>query len=300
MLTKIWTITWKELYTTFTDRNLILIMILTPLALATIIGAAFSGFINTSIDVPVSDIPLAVVNLDQGAQANGTTLNNGATFVNILIPAVHRSNDPLDKLLNAEQVADSDTARKAVDTGKYAAAIIIPADFSAKLTYSQTHSIEPVSVEVYASPASPISASIIRSITASIVNQIATGNITVEATIQALIARTQSDPSLGLRLLTAGSTLQQGFSAAFTTGSNPLAISQQTVAGQAATFSPLVVFGSAQAIFFMLFTAMGSASSLLEEKRDGTLQRLIASPTPRIVILLGKLIGTFVICIAQV
>src|SRR5664279_1234761 len=115
MLTKIWTITWKELYTTFTDRNLILIMILTPLALATIIGAAFSGFINTSNDVPVSDIPLAVVNLDQGAQANGTTLNNGDTFVTLLVPK-NGQPDPtnaLQKLTKAEQVADADTARKA-------------------------------------------------------------------------------------------------------------------------------------------------------------------------------------------
>ena len=60
------------------------------------------------------------------------------------------------------------------------------------------------------------------------------------------------------------------------------------------------MFGSAQAIFFMLFTAMGGATSLLEERRDGTLQRLIVSPTPRIVILLGKLIGTFVTCVVQV
>ncbi len=81
MLRKIWAITWKELYTTFTDRNLILIMIVTPLALATIIGAAFSGFINnTSNDVPIRDIPVAVVNLDQGADANGTTVNNGDQF----------------------------------------------------------------------------------------------------------------------------------------------------------------------------------------------------------------------------
>ena len=86
MLTKIWTITWKELYTTFTDRNLILIMMLTPLALATIIGAAFSGFINTSNDVPVQDIPVAVVNLDQGTDAQRTTFNNGDTFVNLLVP----------------------------------------------------------------------------------------------------------------------------------------------------------------------------------------------------------------------
>ncbi|MEO8396615.1 MAG: ABC transporter permease [Chloroflexota bacterium] len=304
MLTKIWTITWKELYTTFTDRNLLLIMLVTPLALATIIGAAFSGFINTSNDVPVQDIPLAVVNLDQGVTADGASFNNGATFVNLLVPKDGKP-DPdnaLQKLTKAEQVADAETARAGVDGGKYAAAIIIPADFSEKLTYSQNHTIEPISVEVYASGATPTSGSIIRSITNSIVNGIATGSITVEATIETLIERAKSDPTFGLAFAAASASgsFKPDFAPAFTGSGSPISISQQTVSGQAATFSPLVVFGSGQAIFFMLFTAMGSATSLLEEKRDGTLQRLIASPTPRMVILLGKLIGTFLICIAQV
>ena len=302
MLTKIWAITWKELYTTFTDRNLILIMLLTPLALATIIGSAFSGFINTSNDVPVQDIPVAVVNLDQGSDANGTSFNNGDTFVNLLVPkdGTPDPDNALQKLTKAEQVMDAATARSGVDSGKYAAAIIIPSDFSAKLTYSQGHAIEPVALEVYASPATPTSGAIIRSISESIVNGIATGNITVQATIETMIARAQSDPTFGLAFAAAGSSFQPDFAPAFAGSSRPISIQQQTVSGQAATFSPLVVFGSAQAIFFMLFTAMGSATSLLEEKRDGTLQRLIASPTPRMVILLGKLLGTLLICIVQV
>ncbi len=302
MLTKIWAITWKELYTTFTDRNLILIMIVTPLALATIIGMAFSGFINTSNDVPIRDISVAVVNLDQGVEANGTTVNYGANFADVIAPRVPHSNDPLDELLNATRILTADAARAGVDTGDYAAAVIIPADFSAKLTYSQTHNIEPVSIEVYASSGAPISANVVRSIAESIANQIATGNIAVEATIEALIARAQSDPAFGLRFAgaSASGSFQPDFAPAFTPGENPISIDQQTVTGQAATFNPLVLFGSAQAVFFMLFTAMGGANSLLEERRDGTLQRLIASPTPRMVILLGKLLGTFVTCIVQV
>ena len=40
---KIWTIAWKELYMTFSDRNLVAIMIAAPLAISTIIGLAFGG-----------------------------------------------------------------------------------------------------------------------------------------------------------------------------------------------------------------------------------------------------------------
>ena len=54
----------KELYTTYTDA-LLLIMLVTPLALATIIRLALGRFINdTSNDVPVR-ISVALVNLDE-------------------------------------------------------------------------------------------------------------------------------------------------------------------------------------------------------------------------------------------
>lgn len=312
MLSKLWAITWKELYTTFTDRNLILVMIATPLALATIIGAAFSSFWTGGNDVPVRDIPVAVVNLDAGTEANGATFNNGAIFVQALVPptldndasaeTAATEGNPLYALTNAVQLDDAAAAKAAVDRGEYAAAIIIPADFSAKLTYSQQHSIEPVSVEVYASAASPTSAEIVRSITESIANQIATGSITIEATIESLIERAQTDPAFALQFGAAAASGGFGaeFADAFTPGANPVSIEQQTVTGERSTFNPLVMFGAAQAVFFMMFTAMGGANSMLEERRDGTLQRLLVTPTPRIVILLGKLLGTLVTCIVQV
>lgn len=306
MLSKLWAITWKDLYSTFTDRNLILIMIVTPLALATIIGVAFSSFIRGGNDVPVRDIPVAVVNLDEGAEANGTPINNGDIFVNLLVPPENvdesTEDNPLFDLTNAVQVADAETARAAVDSGDYTAAIIIPANFSAKLTYSQEHSIEPVEVEVYASASSPTAASIIRSIAESFANQIATGNITIQSTIEALIVRAQSDPAFGVLFAAASASgsFTPDFAPAFTPGENPITIEQQTVTGQAATFNPLILVGAGQAVFFMMFTAMGSANSVLEERRDGTLNRLMASPTPRYLILLGKLLGTLVICIVQV
>ena len=62
---KIAVIAWKELYTTFRSRNLILIMFATPLALSTIIGLAFGS--GGDSDTPnFADIAVAVVNLDEG------------------------------------------------------------------------------------------------------------------------------------------------------------------------------------------------------------------------------------------
>jgi ABC-2 type transport system permease protein len=49
----------------------------------------------------------------------------------------------------------------------------------------------------------------------------------------------------------------------------------------------------------MMFTAQAGANDLLRERQQWTLQRLLTSPTPRLAVLMGKLIGTFVNCMVQ-
>lgn len=309
MMDKLRAFVWKELYTTYTDRNLLLIMFATPLALATIIALAFSGFLGgAGSDIVVRDIAVALVNLDQGVDQNGTIQNNGQIFADLLVPPADATpeqleSNPLYTLTDTVIVADEAAARAGVDAGDYAAAIIIPPDFSANITYSPSNpTLRPTAVTVYGNSGLSVSPTIIRGITESISANIAAGNITVAATIGALVARAQSDPAFGVAFLAASTTgtFQPDFTAAFDPAANPVQIEAQTVGGEAITLSPLVSIGSALSIFFLLFTGTGGAGALLEEQRDGTLGRLLATPTPRIVIIVSKLIGTLSICIVQV
>ncbi|MFQ3568643.1 MAG: ABC transporter permease [Aggregatilineales bacterium] len=308
MIRKMITITWGELYKTYTDRTLLLIMIITPLALSTIIGFAFSGFITGGGGFPpIREIPVAVVNLDEGITAGGAAINNGAIFVTALVPPADADpetleGNPLFALTNAVALDDAAEARAGVDSGLYAVAIIIPADFSRQLTITPDQTeLGQTEIEIYASPASPISAGIVRSVVEGFARQIEAGSVAIAASIDALVARAAADPVFGLQfgLASAAGAFNPDFSIAFDPAANPIRIDQQTIEGTAVAFNPFVMFGSAQAIFFMLFTAMGGANSILEERRTGTLQRLLASPTPRIIILLGRLIGTFVTCLVQ-
>ncbi|MDZ4767599.1 MAG: ABC transporter permease [Chloroflexota bacterium] len=305
MLAKIWAIAYKEVYLTFTDRSLLLIMLATPLALASIIGFAFSGFIGgQGSDVSVSDITLAIVNLDQGMTTGDQTLNQGQIFIDLLVP--DGADDPdnaLHTLTDAAALPDAASARAGVADGTYAAAIIIPADFTQRITVSQAQpELQPVALEVVTSPAAPVSGNIASSIAGGIADQIAVGSVAVASTIGALTERAFSNPAFGLQFAAASSSgaFAPDFSAAFAPASAPITIEQQTVTGAVAGFNPLVSFGSAQALFFMMFTALGSANSLMEEKRGGTLQRQLVSPTPRMAILLGKMLGTWVTCVVQV
>lgn len=308
MLRKIWAIAYVNLYQTFTDRNLILIMIVTPLVLATIISLAFGNLGGGS--APIQNIPVAIVNLDEGASG----FNGGQIMVEAFVPPDGEPGAPASQMLDCPETEaaastapamsltdltdavlldDAAAAKAGVDEGSYAAAIIIPADFSQKMSYSLAdRQVEVSSIEVYGSSASPISASIIRSVVEGFANQLLTGFVAAQATIETV------GQQFGLAGMgAAAANLSQAIACA--SGRTIVSIEQQTVEGEQADFNPLVLFGSAQAVFFALFTANATAATILEERRNGTLQRMVISPTPRVMILFGKLVGTFLIVLVQ-
>lgn len=319
MLQKIWAIARKELYLTYTDRNLLVILIATPLALATIIGIALGPFLNSSNDVPIRNIPIIIVNQDEGTD----TTNFGDVYVSAMIPPDDSTDDEDDilpacdaesaaedtddrnlllDLTDAIQMDDPAAARAAVNSGEYVAAIIIPPDFSANISYSQDHpEIEPAAIEVYANSGEPTLGMIVRAITEAITNQIATGNIALATVIDAVSAQAFTNPQLALALASddTQSAFGDALACAYSPAHNPLSINQQTVTGEATTFNPFLYFGSSMAVFFMMFTAQAGANGILQERRQWTLQRLMVTPTPRMVVLLGKLVGTFVNCLVQ-
>lgn len=310
---KIWIIAWKELYTTFSDRSLLMVLVAAPLAIATIIGLAFGG---DNGDIPVKDIPVALVNLDKGS----TTQNYGQFFVNAFIeqptssdsttaslpvcpnaPAATDSapgQNVLFDLTNAVQLEDVNAARVGVDDGTYTAAIIIPEDFSQKIGYGLNDPVEPTQIEVYANGGRAVPAAIIRSIVDSIGTQITTGNIAIAATLNTINTEFGL-PTMGR--IASSPSFTENIACAFTPTFNTLTIEQQTVAGQATNSAGaiLVLFGSAQAMFFSLFLGQQGVLSVYDERKQGTLQRMVVSPTPRLYILLGKLAGTFVNCVVQ-
>src|ERR1041384_8317967 len=134
---KIWTIAWKDVSTTFRDRNLVLVMLAAPLAVATIIALAFGGLAGG--DVPIKDIPVAIVNLDKGA--NGQ--NFGDIYVKTFIPqpasvqeviansnckliekaaivtTIDSGRGSLQSLVKATKLDDASAAKANVDDGTY-------------------------------------------------------------------------------------------------------------------------------------------------------------------------------------
>jgi ABC-2 type transport system permease protein len=192
----------------------------------------------------------------------------------------------------------NEAARAAVDKGVYTALVIIPADFSAALT-SLADPRQPqaaTTVTVYGNAGDSLSAGIVRSVVDSIVAQMISGNIAIGATLTEM-AKQQPAALAGASNFDLGKL----FVCAFAPGNDLVRLANKPV--QAAPTSTagalLVTFGSAQALFFALFTGQNGILSMYEERRNWTLQRILVSPTPRWTILGGKLVGVLVSVLFQ-
>ena len=341
---KIWLIAWKDLYTRFTDRNLMIILLASPLAISTIVGLAFSGLSNN--DLPIQDVPVAIINYDRG---NEFGVNYGQVFISLLVPGAEGGNlfedlpacelegsspveneavgvslfDLTDAVVFDEVVAQGlvddgvvgglsvsredesyveQIARAAVEVGEYTALITIPEDFTRKVTYLPfLHpTIEETGVSIYANSGSPISSSIIQSIVEGISHQIVTGSIAIAATFEEMQVHT--DPN-NLVQAAGNPDFLSAFGCAFNPSINTVRLDPQAI--ETASTGSLITevmasIGSAQAMFFALFTATFGILSMYDDKRNWTLQRLVMSPTPRWIILAGKLAGTFISVLFQV
>lgn len=328
---KLWNIAWKDLYLRFSDRNLLLLMIATPLALSTIVGLAFGGLGGDS--APIEDIPVAVLNLDRG---NAYGQNYGQSYVDLFVPpstggaenvdcgtgpsstagtsiddltdatafdqaeanALFQSGELDEAVLGGEDLET--IARAAVDQGIYRALVIIPSDFTEKMAYlPMVHpNIEATGVTVYGNSGSQISAGIVRSIVESVTNQLVTGNITVASTF-AQVQDTFGTAGLGqLSEL----DFENAFACAFDPRAGTVSLDIESVVAEESENAAsliLVSVGSVQAMFFALFTAQAAVFSIHSERREWTLQRLLTTPTPRSIIFGGKLVSVFVSVFTQ-
>ncbi len=374
---KIWAIAWKEVYQPLIDRNFLLIMFVTPLALSTIIGLAFGGI---GSDTPsIAKIPVAIVNLDQGLDlgnlgalasnapisstdtlsataanpggADGFALNVGNVIANVLLStpisastvistnngspfdvdalscdlvvtdtAATAEDAPagfqgsLDELLTTTALTDPAAARQGVEQGDYAVAVIIPANFSQRFmptfpaTASDTLDATSDAVEVYGNSGRSLSATIVRGIVDAIVNQFLQVTVTLEASIDTLLDNANLAQLRTLALLPTTLTTENAdalgiLGCLFQPGINPIRLQQQPLNALQASnrFAILLVaVGSAQAVFFALFTGTFGILSIYEERTQGTLQRILVSPTTGTTILVGRLLGNVVVVFVQI
>jgi len=257
-----WLICAKDLKARLRDRSAILIGIVVPLGLAFIFNSIFSG-ISGGSDV----ISLGVVNADHGAISQ--------QFTSQVLPAVGRSG-----LIAIHPEASLTQARALAAKGTLFAVIVIPAGFSARVQAGQ-----PASMQVIGNVDDPVSTEVARSIAESFTADLNRIRLSV-----ATVAAGSAQPAGSVPLPPARI---QALAAQAAAVAAPVAVSD--VSAQTKELNQKSFFAAGMAVFFLFFTVQFGVTSLLEERNDGTLARLLAAPISRASILGAKLLTSFLL-----
>lgn len=304
---KILTIALKDTLSQFRNTVALAMMLAAPLVLASLLGLAFGGESGFSIQA----VKVAFVSLDEGLPSGSPSADTTSTaldaHVNVgdIIGQVLQSPELRD-ILDVTEVADEAAAREAVDGNRAVVAVIVPAGFS-KAVMSPTSS-STSSVTLYRNPTQTLGPAIVSGVVQQVVDAfngaraVSTAVIRLAGAKGMLPGQTGETPSLNPQ------ELQDRISAATETyislhqsnGVGNLNVRDPQITGPKAKepgVTGLVLTG--MMVFFMLFGGANVARSILEEERLGTLPRLFTTPTPRSVVLAGKMVAVFVTVLAQ-
>ncbi len=210
--------------------------------------------------------------------------------------ALMQSKD-LNGLVDPTLSDDPAAARKLVDANQADAAIVVPAGFTASIipAQGQSSSGSVVAIEVYTNPTTPTSAGVIKTIVDGFLSQVEVGRVGGEVAVTQLVQsgrnRMQDVQAAGLAAgaNTAGAAAQN----------TAIVLNSVTAGGKAVTFDVLALLAPGMALMFLMYTVSYGGRTLLTERNQGTLPRLLVSPTGSAQILGGKMIGIYLTGAAQ-
>ncbi len=266
----------KDLRVAARDRAALLLMLAAPFVLALGLGLV-TGELFSSGPSGLQDIPVIIVNHD-GEQLGESLV---ATF----------TTPELQSLLEPTVQDDAADARAAVESDTVAAAVIIPAGFTASIIPGADGAMGPAqTIEVYANPARPISSGVVEAIVSQFLDQVesaaAAGQVAIGQMLQAGLITPQEAPQAA-----------RDFAQQHSASDSLIALNAASTAAddepEDEGFSPLAIFAPGMAILFLMYTVTYGGTSLLQERRTWTLQRLLTTPTSAASVLGGKVFGIF-------
>mgnify|MGYP003396670557 FL=1 len=275
----------KDLKILSRDRAALILILLAPFLLTIGMGLVtgrFSGDNSSGI----SDIPIVIVNLDNDSLGNA--------LVDVF------NSDDLAELVEPTFSVDPEAARLLVDEDEVAAAIIIPKGFTQSIIPQSGSAVsnEEIKIEFYANPSRPTSAGIVKSIVDGFLARLDEMQLGGMTSVSQLIISGRIAPQdanqvgeeMGKRLQNAAGNSNEA---------TAITLNTSTSEGEAVEFDVLSYFAPGMALMFLMYTVSYGGRSILAEKSEGTLPRLLVSPTSAMQVLGGKVFGIFLTGAAQ-
>lgn len=264
------TILHKDLTIRLRDLRAWLYLLAAPLLLGFIMGSAFGGQEHTS---PLYAVPLAVVDADQGLL--GQALADALAGIEVETPDGVR---PLFEVLRPDT---PDAARALVEQGQARGAVLIPADFSDRLTRGQS-----TALQVLTDPTSPVASLVIVSAVRRLVPAFAGPSLAGRLVGERMAEATALGPDRAASLSAAASAVVAELASA---GPPPVPTLDAHTQGAAGSGGVMAAMMPAMAVFFLVWAMFGGTRVLLAEQANGTLARLLVTGVAPAEVLLGKL-----------
>jgi ABC-2 type transport system permease protein len=209
------------------------------------------------------------------------------------------ASEELADLMEPTESSDPEAARQLIDEDEAAAAVIIPQGFTRSIipaqgtTFAQS-SVQPVKIEVYTNPSRPTSSGIVKAIVDEFVSRVEEGRTSGMTSIVQLMQAGLLDPQNAEE--EARGLFQEGNQEETTA----ITLKTNQQGAEAVEFDILAYMAPGMALLFLMYTVSYGGRSILAERSQGTLPRLLVSPTSNAQVLGGKVLGIFLTGVAQV
>jgi len=256
----------KDLKVTVRDKASLAILIAMPMILIVIIGSALG---NQSEGL--GKMPVALVNLDRGrvgAQVTGAFFD-GRQFA---------------ELFAAARVTDPKEARARVASGDLAGALVVPADLTGRLDTGRSSRLT-----LFTDPGRQISGAVLRGVAETLSTRISAASIATRTSAFYVAPLRVRDPSF------VNGVIGRAVQSASETGALSAVTLVESTATRREELSMLSYYSGAMSVMFLTFGAMFGAFSLVRERDNWTLPRMLMTPATRGEVLGGKTFGVFAI-----
>ena len=280
---KILLIGFKDVTIAIRDRAALLLMLLAPFLLTLGLGLV-SGHFSGGNGSGLSNIPVVLVNQDNG-QLGGALVN-----------AFHSAD--LASLVSPTESNSASAARQLVDADKAAAAVIIPADFTQSIIPNTAPSAVPsvqggVKIEIYANPTRPSGVGVIQNIVGEFLGRVESGSVGGQVAVMELLENGFIQPA---QATSVGRALGQQLA---DDNNSLITISTSSEGNRTIPFDALAFMAPGMALLFLMYTVTYGGRSILVERSQGTLFRLLTSPTTATQVLGGKVLGIYLTGVVQ-
>ncbi|MGE7602759.1 ABC transporter permease [Peribacillus sp. NPDC097675] len=258
-------IAWKDFKIRAMDRRGFMMMLIMPLILTLILGAALKDIVGSDEGFQETTVGLYVDEKDPMADALKQDVLAKTDF------------------LRVKNVVSEKKLEEMVNKGEVEVGIYIPAKWSANLA----------GAVLYSNQDTQLKATVVEAIITSFTDRVQTVSSASETVMENMAEVTAASTGAG----DLGETGDRVSTLLAESGKADMAVANQSV-GETSV-SSMQYYSAAMLVMFLLFNVTLGAKSMIQERQTDTLARLNSTPVSKYGILIGKFLGTLYFAFLQ-